>query len=215
MYRITWPQMKSLLDKKAVRARYVESTDDIEIISADQSLQFVCSIIKGTDEESEFTLGYQADIDSHVVGQVVTASELDYIVLKMARQQAQADANGDATISMRVPGSFANVERYAAGGYAITDSYTWDDAITRVEIVDTDGVTGAPSGTVLKSYHDEDVPEENRGWYFWKSHGNEGECEIEPIGWYGQLRGELDLRITFKLAPLAKIKADLWWGKKE
>ncbi len=215
MIKLNWSEFKVLIDKAHIRARYIEFPDAYEIYGSDQGLVFDCRVVDGEDDFTEFENSYKTAIDEQLVGSVTTATEVDYLVLKMAKMKGQADANGDLSLSMMVPGSIANVERYAAGGYAFTDNYAWDDAITKVEIIDKDGVTGYPAGTILKTYHDDDVPTVNQGWYFWKSHGTEGECEIEPIGWYGQLNGELELKVTFKVAANAKVKANIWWGKKE
>jgi hypothetical protein len=214
--KLNWAEFKVLIDKNHVRARYVEFPDAYEIYGSDQGLVFDCRVVDGEDDFTEFENSYKAAIDQQLVGSVTTATEVDYLVLKMAKVKGQADANGDLVLSVMVPGSVANVERYAAGGYAFTDNYSWEDAITKVEVVDVDGVTGYPAGTVLKEYHDGDMDAENHGWYFWKGQGSsEGECEIEPIGWYGQINGELQLKITFKVAANAKVKANIWWGAKD
>ncbi len=215
MIKIDWSQFKYLIDNNLIRSRYIETTDGYEVHGSDMGLVYGCNLLTGTDDCTDFVDNYKEQIKSKAVASVQTAFEADYLVLKMAKISGQADANGDATLSIVVPGSIANVERYAAGGYAFTDDYDWNDAITKVEIIDVNGVTGLPAGTVLKSYHDDEVGTTNQGWYFWKSHGTEGECEIEPIGWYGQINGELELKVTFKLKANAKVKADIWWGKKE
>lgn len=215
MIRLNWSEFKQLIDKNHIRARYVQEGIFYHIFGSDQGLVFDCAVADGEADYTEFENDYKAAIDETLVGSVTTATEVDYLVLKMAKIKGQADSNGDLVLSMMIPGSIANVERYAAGGYAFTDNYSWEDAIKKVEIVDVDGVTGAPAGTVLKTYHDDDVGADNQGWYFWKSHGSEGECEIEPIGWYGQMNGELQLKITFKVAASAKVKANIWWGAKE
>ncbi len=215
MIKVNWAEFKTLIDKNHIRSRYLEIGNSYHVYGSDQGLVFECTLVDGEANYTEFENSYKAAIDQQLVGSVTTATEVDYLVLKMAKVKGQADSNGDLVLSVMVPGSIANVERFAAGGYAITDNYSWEDAITKVEVVDVNGVTGYPAGTVLKEYHDGDMPTENQGWYFWKSHGSEGECEIEPIGWYGQLNGELQLKITFKVAANAKVKADIWWGKAE
>ena len=215
MIKLNWAEFKTLIDKNHVRARYIEFPDAYEIYGSDQGLVFDCRVVDGEADFTEFENNYKTAIDKTLVGSVTTATEVDYLVLKMAKTKGQADANGDLVLSVIVPGNFGTVERFAAGGYALTDSYSWEDCIHKVEIIDVDGVTGYPAGTVLQTYHDNDMPSENQGWYFWKSHGSEGECEIEPIGWYGQLQGELELKITFKVAPNAKVKCDIWWSKSD
>ena len=60
---------------------------------------------------------------------VTTQFELNNKDLKLARACAEVDpATGQATISMRVPGTFGSADgRYIEGGYATTEDYNKDD----------------------------------------------------------------------------------------
>ena len=162
-------------------------------------------------------IGYipEKDADGNILFPVVSRFERSDIVLKLARAAGQADANGDLSLSIVVPGDAGAITRYAAGGYAYTDSYTWEDALKKVEMIDVDNIFGYGANAVLKEYHDSEVAADNQGWFFEKHHGNEGQVEIEPMGWYGELRGGLSLKLTFKVAANAKVKCLIWWGKIE
>ena len=155
------------------------------------------------------------DEEGNILSATVGRFERSDIVLKLAKHSGQADSNGDLALDIVIPGEAGAITRYAAGGYAYVDNYAWDDAITKVEVIDVDDIFGYGANTVLKEYHDSEVDESNRGWYFEKSYGSEGNVDIEPMGWYGELRGGLTLRITFKVSANAKIKIIIWWGKKE
>lgn len=214
MIRLDWAQFKQLIDKHAIRARYIENSLQYELFGADQSLIFTCDVVKGTADEIEFN-DYKQAIDDERVGRVTTATEADYFTLKMARLSGTADGSGDLTLEIEIPGLPTEPSRYIAGGYATTDNYAYGDALIEVNVIDGDGnFTGTP-GVVLKTYHDESVPTENQGWFFWRSHGTEGEVEIEPIGFYGELYGTMVLQCIFKIQPNAKINAILWWGVKD
>ena len=161
------------------------------------------------------TINPERDADGKPIIPVMSRFERDDIVLKLACIAGQADANGDLALQIKVPGTPGTDYRYAAGGYATIDAYTWGDKLKAVEIVDVDDIMGFGAGTVLKTYHDAEAPEANQGWYFWQAHGTQGEVEIEPMGWYGQIPAGLYLRCTFKVAPLKNIQCAIWWGKVE
>lgn len=215
MIKINWSQFKSLLDKDHIRARYVATDGGYSIHGADQGLIYTCDVVDGESDLTDFEDNYKDAIDAQKVASVKTQFERDDIVLKLAMVSGQADANGDVVLSIQVPGTPGSEVRYAAGGYAFTDSYSWTDKITKVEVVDDDNLIGFGAGAVLKVYHDSDADEANQGWPFWKTHGNEGECEIEPMGWYGVIPSGLYLKITCKVAASAKVKTCIWWGRVE
>lgn len=218
MIHINWEELKPLLDGQQVRARFITKTDGYEIHAADQSIIYCCRLSNDTDglaDLSEFESGYKSDIELTKSGSVITATEQDFIVLKLSKIKGQADSNGDLVLELKVPGSVAKIERYVAGGYAYTDTYSYEDELNKVEVVDKDNVAGYGAEAVLKAYHDQELPTENQGWFFEKSYGLEGNVDIEPMGFYGQLVGELYLRMTFKVQPNAKVKCLIWWGKKE
>lgn len=157
----------------------------------------------------------ERDSEGNPVLPVVGRFERSDIVLKLAKISGQANNSGDLVLSMVVPGTVGEVTRYVAGGYAYTDNYSWDDALTKVEVVDVENIFGYGANAVLKEYHDSEVDSANQGWFFEKGYGQEGCIDIEPMGWYGEMRGGLTLKLTFKVSANAKIKCIIWWGKKE
>ncbi len=157
----------------------------------------------------------ERDSDGNPIMPVVGRFERTDIVLKLAKAFGQADANGDLVINIVIPGTPGEITRYASGGYAFVDNYTWDSALTKIEVVDVDDIFGYGANAVVKEYHDSEMATDHQGWYFEKSYGSEGNVDIEPMGWYGEMRGGLTLRMTFKIAANANVKVLLYWGKKE
>lgn len=157
----------------------------------------------------------ERDSEGNPVLPVMGRFERTDIVLKLARASGQADANGDLIINVVIPGTPGEITRFASGGYAFVDVYEWESVMTKVEVVDVDNIFGYGAGVVLKEYHDSDVPTANQGWFFERSYGSEGNLDIEPMGWYGEMRGGLTLRMTFKIGANAKVKVLLYWGTKE
>lgn len=159
-------------------------------------------------------------------------------------------ATKTAIVALQVPGAFGSgAGRYVAGGYAISADYDRDDYVT-VRIEDTDryiaqtvqsiaglatmptdaeiqamgvlpGIGEAfPSYPVVKSYTDDELPEANRGWFFWANAiGNNeqanGECEVEPIGGYGFLPAGFYIVMTYVRATktTGSLRVNFYWGK--
>ena len=213
---LPWSEFKTQCLDAGWQFMYFQRGDTYFIYANQNSFFILCKIVMddGADHV-EFETMYQPGASSNIRSNVSTQFERQDIVLKLAHCDGQADGNGDLELTLKVPGTFGVDYRYAAGGYAITDSYSWTDKISKVEIIDVDNVLGQGANYIAKRYHDSEVDSANQGWPFWKSHGSEGECEIEPMGWYGHLPAELYLRVTLKVAPNANVKCLIWWGKEE
>lgn len=217
MIELAWPEFRDqVLDIVGWNWKYFESNNEYKIFAKQNGFIVECRINKDSGaDQAEFESDYKPNASAEFIDRTQTQFERDDIVLKLAKASGQANASGDLTIDLVVPGNAGEVTRYAAGGYLYTDNYSWDDSIDRVEIVDVNNIFGYGANTVLKTYHDHEVDEENRGWFFEKSHGSEGVVEIEPMGWYGALRGGLVLRLVIKIQANAKAKALIWWGTVE
>lgn len=214
---LPWTEFKSqVLETAGWKWLYFEIDNTYKVFAKQNDFTVLCKIYKdsGTDQ-TDFETNFIPIVSDRFESNVRTKFEVDEIVLKLTKLSGQADANGDLSLELKVPGSIANVERYVSGGYAYVDNYQWTDSLNKVEVVDVDNVVGYGAGAVLKTYHDAEVPTENQGWYFEKSFGSEGLVEIEPMGWYGQFNGELYLRLTFKVSANANVKCLIWWGKVE
>lgn len=214
---LPWSDFKTqALDAGGWTLNYFDLADHYWLFAMKNQFTVFCKIYKDSGaDQTEFEADYKPAENPPIINATQSRFERDDIVLKLACAAGQADANGDLAVTILVPGTPGSEYRYAAGGYAFSDLHGWLDKITKVEVVDEDNLLGFGAGTVVKVYHDSDADEANQGWYFWKTHGGEGECEIEPIGWYGQIPSGLYLRVTFKLQALAKAKVNVWWGRVE
>ena len=156
----------------------------------------------------------ERDENGNLILETKTRLEDKSIQGRMVRVYGQADANGVAELILKIPGNPGTVGRYAVRGEILTDNYGWADALEKVEIVDVDNLSQQGAGTVMGAFEDVDVPLANRGAIFQKTSGNEGKCIFENVGWYGEFPGGFYLRVTLKVAALAKVKGSMLWGKK-
>jgi len=165
-----------------------------------------------------------ATILGNVPKNVVTALEKNDKDLKMATIRVATDpATGIAVVQIKSPGTpgVAGEGRYIMGAEAFFKSAHPEDRITKSEVVDVDDILGYGAGTVLKSYHDDEAPEENQGWFIGvDQYGPDGQngsfVEVKPLGGYAFLPAGLWLRITAVKDPASKTSAffaNLLWGK--
>lgn len=214
---LPWAEFKDqVLDTGKWKWVFFDIADHYMIFAKQNSFTVLCKIHKDSgSDQTDFETNYQANAVTELVDATQSRFERDDIVLKLAQVAVTADGSGDAALQIKVPGTPGSEQRYAAGGYAFVETYDWADKISKVEVVDVDNLMGYGAGAVLKVYHDSDADEENQGWPFWKTNGTEGECEIEPMGWYGIIPSGLYLRITCKVQPDVRVKAAIWWGRVE
>lgn len=214
---LPWAEFRDqVLGQPGWTLNYFDLSNHYWLYAVKNSFIAFCKIHQDSGaDQTEFEADYKPAENPLIVNATQGRFERDDIVLKLACTSGQADASGDLALSILVPGTPGSEYRYAAGGYAFSDNYGWSDKIKKVEIVDEDNLLGLGAGTVVKVYHDSDADEANQGWFFWKTHGSEGECEIEPMGWYGQIPSGLYLRVTFKLQANANCKTNIWWGRTE
>ena len=79
-----------------------------------------------------------------------------------------------------------------------------------------------PNYPVVKSYTDDDLSEENQGWYtdpiaMGSSLDPVGYCEIEPIAGYGHCPAGFYIKLVLvrQNKTTGTMRASLWWGKRE
>lgn len=133
---------------------------------------------------------------------------------RLVRVSGQADAQGDITLSLKIPGNPGLTGRYAVRGAIYTNAYTWNDVLEKVELVDDDNILQLGAGAVIAPFHDLDVPIQNQGAPFEYIGGTEGKCVFENIGWYGEFPAGLYLKVKLKVAASAYVKGGMLWGKK-
>lgn len=217
MIELPWAEFKEqVLDTGFWTWIYFDVNSHYKIYAKQNDFNIVCNLYQDAGANVvDFETNYKDNAATEIISRTQGRFERDDIVLKLARCAGTADLSGDLVISLVVPGDAGEITRYTAGGYAYVETYAWTDALTKVEVVDVDNVFGLGAGTVLKTYHDTEVDTVNQGWFFERSYGAEGNVDLEPMGWYGEFRGGLTLRLTFKVTPLKRVKCLLWWGKIE
>jgi len=212
---LTWNEFKEAISLKVMSIQYVSTSSYYWIKAFDSQFEIGTAIQISdpkNDDQIDFETNYKPTANKPQTSKVQTKFELDEIILQLACISGQADNDGNLVMLFEIPGEVGSPSRYIAGGYGFIDNYTWESKILKVEVVDENDIFGFGPGTVLKYYHDEEAGLNNQGWYFWKTFGDEGEVEIEPVGWYGELYAGLFIKITFKINPLAKVKINLHWG---
>jgi hypothetical protein len=221
MIELSWDNFKSqVLDTVGWSWIYFDVDGHYKIFAKQNDFTVVCKIYKddGSDQ-SDFESNYKDNVSKLIVNNTKTQFEREDIILKLSRVQADFDVSGEAKISIKVPGTPGTSDvRYVAGGYAFTDVFSFGDAMNKIQVVDVDNIIGMGANTVLKTYHDEELDEENQGWYLWPSPQAGGEVEIDPIGYYGEIPAGLYLEIYFKktiVSGASKVFCDIWWGKNE
>jgi hypothetical protein len=211
---LNWNDFKNIINDKS-KLRYIDRDGFYLCYYTDSQGVFESSLLKdsGTDV-TEFETDYKDFANSSSKQEVVTQFEKDDKRLKMACAEEEFDEAGEVEISIAIPSD----GRYIAGGNAFTNAFCPGDKVLSVSLVDVDNLLGYGPNTVLASYHDEDVPTANRGWYFEPKSNGTGWIEVEPIGGYGLLLGGTYLLLRFKKeaeSTATKVFVNIWWGKKE
>lgn len=150
---------------------------------------------------------------SIIIPVVTTQFELNDKDLKIASIQSDT-VDGEAVLLLKVPGIMANGDgRFVSGGYAWFDSQHKDDRILNIEVVDIDNVLGYGENVVVKTYHDDDVDDANKGWRIPIKFGH---LEVETLGGYGFIPAELYLRVVGRKGDSSSgtLYINVEWGKK-
>lgn len=97
-----------------------------------------------------------------------------------------------------------------------------DEVIQSMGILPSPFNVAFPSYPIVKSYTDDELPEENQGWYFDPmTQGNGlppvGYTDIEPIGGYGHAIAGMYLKLVWTRpnSTSGSIRISIWWGKKD
>ena len=134
--------------------------------------------------------------------------------LKLARGKA-ATQSGISIIEIKIPGTPGSSDgRVVDSGKAWFASPHDEDSLA-VEVVDVDGISGAPAGTVVATYNDVDVAAENIGWWIPK---HTKEAEVQALTGKGFIPAGFYLRITGTKGDLSltdTLYTNIKWGKIE
>jgi hypothetical protein len=147
---------------------------------------------------------------------VSTRFERVDIDLKMACAEADVQSDGTAEISIKVPGTIGSGDgRLIGGGELFFDVADVGDRAIQVAVVDVDNILGMGAETVIKSYCDTDLPDDNRGWYVPVKRGH---LDVESMGFYGMIPSGLYLEVCLKKGngvTTGKAYINIFWGKVE
>ena len=216
---ISWTQFKQFLSDRNVGCNYVEIGNNYHLNAFDNSFKVDCILPLDRNlslDTIDFEDNYKASSNQKIKNTVQTEFERTDIVLKIASDSTIFDGNNDAVLNFQVPGTPGTTDgRYVAGGYAFTDVMGFGDKVTEINVIDIDDLLGYGANTVIQTYHETDMSESNKGWYFWPSPQAGGEIEIDPMGYYGFLPSGLYLQIKFKktvASGATKVYCNCWWG---
>jgi len=154
--------------------------------------------------------------------EVVTQHEKEDKILKISSTTASVDPKtGLAKLYMPSPGNFNGVNPVTgANGRYIEWGKIWfseaheGDRVLKVDIVDLDNILGLGPFYVATTYHDEEAPCDNLGWYIPK---NEGCLEISALGGFGFVPSGLYIVLTLQKSKdnfSGNVYANIKWGKR-
>lgn len=217
-YSLTWPLMKIFIDSRGICAQWIELEDSYRLWAYDGPMAVQCALQKdGGADVTEFEATYKAAGNQAPKADVTTQFEKNDKDLKICSAKADFDATtGECTIDIQVPGGDpSQIGRYIESGLAWCEPPEAGDRITWVAGID--GPDGLMSGTpyaTLKTYHDEDMPDDLQGWYIPKTSRG---ILMETLAGYGSLPGTMILRVKAKrVSPstLGTFYMNIKWGKK-
>lgn len=148
--------------------------------------------------------------------EVVTQFEKRDKTIKLAHAEGEVSSeDGTVTVLLKVPGTPNSGDgRWLSSGTAFFDEHTAGDKVLGVYFTDEDNLLGMGESTVIGSYTDDEVDENNRGWAI----APIGFLKAEAIGGYGFAPSGFYLKVIAKKAgesPSGKFYCNIEWGKIE
>ncbi len=216
---LNWQDFKSVITGRNVPVQYCQVGENYWLKAFDGRFEVECLLPKDETnaDTADFVANFLPEANKRQRSNVETQFERTDLVLKCCRETATFDETGRAEISIQVPGTPGSTDgRFVAGGYAMTDSFTFGDHVAAISIVDVDNIMGYGAETVIQTYHDEDVAPSAQGWFMWPQPQAGGEVDIEPIGFYGFIPSGLYLEIYFQRAPSGtaqNVYCDVVWAR--
>lgn len=167
---------------------------------------------------------YSADIATQIAflqgglpTKVQTEFEQNDMVPKFATGVSSFVSNV-ATIKIKCPGTPGVTGRYLIDGYCFTDAFYFGDRISKVQVTDEDDLLGGGAGTVLKTYHDADLPTANQGWMLWAEPSGTGGCDLDNAGGFADFPAGMYLYVEITkeaLSTATKAGVNIFWCDKE
>lgn len=212
---LPWSAFKAqVLDTGEWQWIYFDSENTYRIFAKLNDFTVLCQIYKDSGaDQTDFETNYQPQAGKTLVSHTQTRFEREDIRLQMSRAEA-AFADGEAEVSIKLPGEVGVDSVFIGGGYAFTDVHQFGDKVTKVQLVDVDNILGFGAHAVIATYHDGRVDAGNQGWYLWPAPQAGGEVEVDPMGFYGEAVAGLYLELYFECGAATKVFVDFVFGRK-
>jgi len=213
---VGYNDVKRFWEQNQISPKVVKIGSNYHVLAIIDNLALECIVEIKYPKSAE-----QIDIDANVLQiankvntvDVATSLEKNDKDLKAATLRAVTDSEtGIAVVEFVAPGTpgAENEGRYIMGAEAFFKEAHAEDRVTKIEVVDVYDLLGYGAGTVIKSYHDDEMPEENQGWYIGVDQYNgligphASYIDVKPLGGYAFLPAGFAMRITAVKDPSSK-----------
>lgn len=213
MRLLSWQAFKSIVVSTSTKIHFGE--DDYTYYIFNIFFQVACEINKNNKnaELEDFENNFKPTANQAPAFEAVTQFEKNDKDLKIASGVASAGQDGIATLSIES----GDLGRYIDEGMAWFWPKHPDDWIASIVGTDEYGIYTGVSGTVVKTYHDDDLPEDLQGW---RVPYQRGHIELDTMAGYGFVPPGIRLKVTGKsgfgadaAASGVKLYTNIKWGK--
>lgn len=216
---ISWIQFKQFLTDRNLRCNYVEIGNNYHLKAFDNYFVVECLLPLDRNlsaDTIDFEDNYKESSNQKIKNTVQTEFERTDIVLKLVSGYSTFDLNNEAVINFKIPGTPGTLEgRYVDGGVAFTNIMGFGDKVKEINIIDIDNILGYGADFIIQTYHEINLLDSNKGWYFWPSPQAGGEIEISSMGYYGFIPSGLYIQIKFiktELSQATCVYCNVSWG---
>lgn len=221
---VTWSEFKKAVDDRLLSIQYVELESNYYLKIIDGFFELSCVIPTDPShvDTADFVANYKPQGNVSPKTEVVTQFERDDKTLKLASAAISVAMDGKAILLIKIPGTPNPYGDKTLDGRWLSEGIGWfeplhpDDRVISVKFKDMDGISGAPAGTVIGSYTDDDLNADLQGW---RIPYKLGHVIVETIGDYGFAPSGYWLEIVgqsgngYQIGK--KMYINLNWGKKE
>lgn len=224
MEELSWASFKYLIDIKDLSIQYTTKGDNYYLQLVDGGFRSFCLIPldESHSDTADFVANYKSKGNQKPNSIVTTQFELDNKDLKVVCKFSDVDTGtGLSTLEFLVPGTFNGLDkktcngRYLGGGTVFFTEAHAGDKVTKIEVVDIDNIFGYGAGFIIKTYHDDEAPSDEQGWFI--PHGQGAQyLTAETLGGYGWIPSGLYLRLVGKKSDShysGKFFTNVFWGK--
>ena len=182
---LNWTDFKTAVDIRSASVQWVVVGQNYWLKLLDGPFELECMIPvdrSSCTETADFEDNYKANGNWQPNAQVTTQFEKRDKTLKLACGYVPVDpTTGQSIILLKIPGTPGSGE-----GRWLSSGVSWhQDTVPHkasVYFSDEDGISGAPAGTVVGSYTDDEMPTENQGWLIPET---TSKIKAESVGGYG------------------------------